>query len=276
METNIILCGVGGQGILSISVVIDMAALKTGLTFKQAEVHGMSQRGGEVISHLRVADHPVHSDLVPKGAGTLVLSVEPLECLRYVDFLSPDGAVVTAAEPFVNIPDYPEVAKVLEAVAKLKTHVLVPADGLAREAGTAKAANMVLLGAASPFLGIKDEVLEKAIEELFARKGEKVQKTNVNAYRAGKAAGEAYRACLKAEVPSKAARALVGRLAKGELSPNAVPHWKALFASPMGDDVVAALEAKGADRVKGDADLPKQILAVGKAGKVAEMLFAKA
>jgi len=276
METNIILCGVGGQGILSISVVIDMAALATGLQFKQAEVHGMSQRGGEVISHLRVADHPVHSDLVPKGAGTLVLSVEPLESLRYVDFLAPEGAVVTAAEPFVNIPDYPETAQVLEAVSKLKTHVLVPADGLAREAGTAKAANMVLLGAASPYLGIADEVLEKAIAELFARKGEKVQTTNVAAFRAGKAAGAAYRECLKAELPSRAARALVGHLAKGVLAPDALPHWKALFASPLGDEVVAALEAKGPDRVQGGAELPKGILAVGKGGKIAEALFAKA
>ena len=276
METNIILCGVGGQGILSISVAIDMAALSGGLQFKQAEVHGMSQRGGEVISHLRVADHPIHSDLVPKGAGTLVLSVEPLESLRYVDFLSPDGAVVAAAEPFVNIPDYPEVAGVLDAVSKLKNHVLIPADGLAREAGTAKAANMVLLGAASPFLGIQEESLEKAIEQLFARKGEKVQKTNVSAFRAGKAAGEAYRSCLKAEIPSRAARALAGRVEKGVLSPNAIPHWKALLSSPLGEDVLAALEAKRPERVRGDADLPKAILAQAKAGKVAEMLFAKA
>ena len=176
----------------------------------------------------------------------------------------------------MNIANYPEPAKILDAIAGLKNHVLVPADGLAREAGTAKAANMVLLGAASPFLGMKDEVLEDCIRELFQKKGEKVQKTNVEAFRAGKAAGEAYRACLKAEIDSRAARALVGRLAKGVLAPNAVPHWKALFASPLGPDAVAALEAKGVERVKGEAELPKAILATGKAGKIAEMLFPKA
>jgi indolepyruvate ferredoxin oxidoreductase beta subunit len=276
METNIILCGVGGQGILSISVVVDMAALKQGWHFKQAEVHGMSQRGGEVISHLRVADHPIHSDLVPKGSGTLILSVEPMESLRYVEYLGPEGALVSSVDPFVNISNYPDHQQVLEAIASLKTHVLVPADGLAREAGSGKAANMVLLGAASPWLGIKDELVEAGIQELFARKGERIQNTNVAAFRAGKAAGEAYRACLKAEIPSRAARALVGRLEKGVLAPNAIPHWKALFAGPMGPDVIAAMEARGAERVKGEADLPKAILASGKAGKVGEMLFPKA
>jgi indolepyruvate ferredoxin oxidoreductase beta subunit len=253
-----------------------MAALKQGWHFKQAEVHGMSQRGGEVISHLRLADHPIHSDLVPKGAGTLVLSVEPLESLRYVDYLSPEGALVSAVEPFVNIADYPEVPKILSAISGLKNHTLVPADGLAREAGTAKAANMVLLGAASPFLGMKDEVIEAGIKELFARKGEKVQKINVDAFRAGKAAGEAYRDCLKAGIDSRAARSLVGRLEKGLLAPNAIPHWKALFANALGADVISALEAKGPERVKGEADLPKAILAAGKASKVGEMLFPKA
>ncbi len=276
METNIILCGVGGQGILSISVVVDMAALEQGWHFKQAEVHGMSQRGGEVISHLRYADHPLHSDLVPRGAGTLVLSVEPLESLRYVDYLGPDGAVVSSVDPFVNVPNYPELGKVLDAISSLKTHVLIPAEGLAREAGTAKAANMVLLGAATPWLGIKDSVLEGCINQLFARKGEKVQKTNIDAFRAGKAACEGYRACLKAEIASRPARALVGRLERGVLTPNALPHWKALFASPLGADVIAALEAKGPQRLKGDAELPKAVLAEGKASRVAELLFPKA
>lgn len=272
METNIILCGVGGQGILSISVVIDMAALKHGLHFKQAEVHGMSQRGGEVVSHLRVADHPIHSDLVPKGAAGLVLSVEPMESLRYVDYLGPEGAVVSSVDPFVNINDYPDVAKVLDAISGLPTHILVAAESLAREAGTAKAANIVLLGAASPFIGLTDAVLEESIRELFARKGEKVQNTNIAAYRAGKAAGEAYRACLRAEIPSRAARALVGRLQKGVLPTDALPAWRAVFAAPIGAVVVAALEAKGPARIKGEAALAQALLASGE-GQVASLLF---
>lgn len=192
METNIILAGVGGQGILSISYVIDMAALKQGLSFKQAEVHGMSQRGGAVQSHLRIADHPIYSDLVPKGRGTLILSVEPLESLRYLEYLAPGGMVVTNVTPYVNIPDYPKIETVLEAIGRLPHHIIVEAESLARKAGSARAQNMVLLGAASPYLGIREELLEASILEAFARKGEKVQQMNVDAFRAGKSAGQTY------------------------------------------------------------------------------------
>lgn len=186
METNIILAGVGGQGILSISYVIDMAAARSGLQFKQAEVHGMSQRGGAVYSHLRIADHDIHSDLVPKGRADLVLSIEPLESLRYVEYLSPTGAVVTATEPFANIADYPDVQAILDEVARLPKAVLVPAEKLARKAGSARAANMVLLGAASPYLGLSPEMLEQCILATFERKGDKVQKTNIAGFRAGR------------------------------------------------------------------------------------------
>ena len=192
METNIILAGVGGQGILSISYVIDMAALKQGLEFKQAEVHGMSQRGGAVQSHLRIADHLLHSDLVPRGRGTLILSVEPLESLRYLDYLATDGMVVSNVTPYVNIGDYPDIEELLATIGRLPRHIMIEAESLARQAGTARAQNMVLLGAASPYLGIREELLEESIEETFARKGEKVQKMNIDAFRAGKAAGQAY------------------------------------------------------------------------------------
>ncbi|MBI5545377.1 MAG: indolepyruvate oxidoreductase subunit beta, partial [Deltaproteobacteria bacterium] len=182
METNIILAGVGGQGILSISFVIDTAALAQGLQFKQSEVHGMSQRGGEVQSHLRVCDRPIHSDLIPKGAATLVLSVEPLESLRYVEYLSPTGTVVASVDPFDNLPDYPDLERILDAIAALPSHSLLHTERLAREAGSAKAQNMVLLGAASPYLGIEEELIEGAIGKAFAAKGDKVQRTNVDAF----------------------------------------------------------------------------------------------
>lgn len=205
METNIVLCGVGGQGILSISIALDLAATRLGWYIKQAEVHGMSQRGGEVVSHLRYADHPIRSEVIPRGVANLVLSVEPLEALRYVPLLAPDGAVVTSADPFRNIPSYPDLGEVHAAIAREPNHVLLPAEALAREAGTAKAANMVLLGAASPWLGMPDDVVEEAIRELFAPKGEKVQETNVKAFRSGKAAGAAYRASRLAGTPTVAA-----------------------------------------------------------------------
>jgi indolepyruvate ferredoxin oxidoreductase beta subunit len=273
METNIILAGVGGQGILSISYVIDMAAATQGLQFKQAEVHGMSQRGGEVQSHLRLADHPIHSDLVPKGSATLVLSVEPLESLRYVEYLSPEGAVVSSIDPFVNIPDYPAIEQVLDAIGSLKHHTLVHAEALAREAGSAKAQNMVLLGAASRLLGIKEELLEDSMSKAFARKGEKVQKTNLEAFRAGRAADQAYQACLKAGIPARATRALVGRLAKGVLAADAVPRWKELLTGPMGSDLLAILSGKEPGKISGSPEIPQVLATQGQGSKIAEVLF---
>jgi len=259
METNIILAGVGGQGIVSISFVIDMAAIWQGLRFKQAEVHGMSQRGGAVISHLRVSDQVIHSDLVPKGRGSLILAIEPVESLRYVDYLSPQGAVVSSTDPFVNVPDYPEVDRILDTIATLPKHTLVAADRLARQAGSGRAQNMVLLGAATPYLGIEEELLERGIREAFAAKGEKIQKTNIDAFRSGKAAGQAYRDCLEAGMTSKQARVLVGRCLGGVLAPEAVPVWKDLFSQPAGAAVLDTLGSQSLGKVTGTLEVAKNI-----------------
>lgn len=275
METNIILAGVGGQGIVSISYVIDMAAIKQGLSFKQAEVHGMSQRGGAVISHLRVSDGVIYSDLVPKGSGTIILSVEPLESLRYIDYLSPAGMVVSSTDPYVNIPDYPELDRVLDVIATLPNHVLVAAERLARQAGSARAQNMVLLGAASPYLGLRDELLEQGISEAFRAKGEKIQKTNIDAFRAGKAACEAYRKCIAAGIQSRHARVLVGRLSGGMLAGDATALWKEIFESPVGQVVVGILASDVSGKVGGTADVPRGITAAGGSAKenAAALLF---
>jgi indolepyruvate ferredoxin oxidoreductase beta subunit len=275
METNIILAGVGGQGILSISFVIDMAALKQGLQFKQAEVHGMSQRGGAVSSHLRLSDKTIHSDLVPRGSGTLVLAVEPLESLRYIDYLSPQGTVVTGTDPFINIPDYADIDKVLDKVASLPSHTLIPADRLARQAGTAKAQNMVLLGAASPYLDLPEALLEEGIREAFARKGEKVQDTNIAAFRAGRAAGQAYRACIGAGISSRHARLLVGRLVDGKLSADALDPWKHVFAGPVAEPIDALLSSKSPGKIVGDSEIPKTLATMGESArdKLRELLF---
>ena len=263
METNIILAGVGGQGIVSISFVIDMAAIWQGLQFKQAEVHGMSQRGGAVISHLRISDSTIHSDLVPKGTAKLVLSIEPIESLRYVDFLSPSGTLVAGTDPFVNISDYPDVNQILDAIATLPSHTLVSADRLARQAGSGRAQNMVLLGAASPYLGLQTELLERGIREAFAAKGEKIQKTNIEAFRSGMAAGEAYRGALEIGMKSRHARALVGRLAGGKLAPDAAVAWKGLFDQPVGAAVLEVLTAQTPGRIQGTAAVPKSVAAAG-------------
>jgi indolepyruvate ferredoxin oxidoreductase beta subunit len=188
MKYDLILAGVGGQGILSIAFVVDNAALKAGVHFKQSEVHGMAQRGGAVSSHLRLADKPIFSDLVPLQGADMILSVEPMEALRYKEYLKPAGVFVTSSAPFVNIPDYPAPEAVLATLSERQGTVLVDADALAKAAGSARSQNMVMLGAASPRLPLSQEILEEFIGVLFGKKGEKVVEANVKAFRAGRAA----------------------------------------------------------------------------------------
>jgi indolepyruvate ferredoxin oxidoreductase beta subunit len=190
MKQDIILAGVGGQGILSIAFVIDNAALAEGLQFKQAEVHGMAQRGGAVQSHLRLSSERIWSDLIPKGEADMILSVEPLEALRYFDYLKPDGIVVTSSTPYKNIPDYPDLDKLLAAVRKARRSVVVDSEKVAKEAGTSKAQNIVMLGAASPFLVLKEESLRSLVEALFKPRGPAMVEANLKAFELGrKAAG---------------------------------------------------------------------------------------
>jgi indolepyruvate ferredoxin oxidoreductase beta subunit len=234
VERNIILAGVGGQGILSIAYVIDNAALEGDLHFKQAEVHGMAQRGGAVQSHLRIADHPVRSDLIPEGAADLILSVEPLEALRYLRYLRPDGVVVAASSPHVNIPDYPPIESVHERLLALPRVVLVDADRLARRAGTPRASNMVLLGAATDHVGLPPERLERWTAQLFARKGEVLVARNVAAFRAGRAVSAFFTACVDAGMSRADTLALTTRLAGSDTDLAAAPLWAAAFAGPHG------------------------------------------
>ena len=190
MKQDIILAGVGGQGILSIAFVIDNAALQEGLSFKQAEVHGMAQRGGAVQSHMRLSDGPVFSDLIPKGDADMILSVEPLEAVRYFEYLRPDGIVVASSTPYRNIPDYPDTDQVLAAVRRADRHVIVDSERLAKEAGTSKAQNMVVLGAAAEFLILKEKSLRTYIEKLFKSKGPAVVEANLKAFDLGKKAAK--------------------------------------------------------------------------------------
>ncbi len=187
MKTDIILAGVGGQGILSIATAIGAAALKNGLNVKQAETHGMSQRGGAVVSHMRISDKPIYSDLIPEGEADLILSVEPMEALRYLPFLSEKGYIVTNTTPFLNIPNYPNTENVLKELQAQERVVAIDADKIAAELGSKLASNMVMLGAGSPFLNhIEFEALEKGIIDLFSRKGDAVVDTNLAAIRAGR------------------------------------------------------------------------------------------
>lgn len=189
MKYDIILCGVGGQGGISVSVVVAKAAMSEGLRVKQSEVHGMAQRGGEVLAHLRLSDSEPASPTIPLGSASLILSFEPLEALRYLPWLSKDsGTVISATSPIKNISNYPDIDAVIAEIKALPRAVLLDADALAREAGNVKAANMVLVGAAVKYLPLKPESLEQAIAELFARKGEAVVQANLKAFRHGREA----------------------------------------------------------------------------------------
>lgn len=185
MKTDIILSGVGGQGILSIAAAIGEAALKEGLYMKQAEVHGMSQRGGDVQSNLRLSDRPIASDLIPLGHADLIISLEPMESLRYLPYLNKEGWLVTNSQPFINIPNYPDLEKVKAELDKLPHKVVLDVEAIAKEAGSMRAANIVMLGAATPFLGIEYEKIEDGVRRIFARKGEEIVAMNLKALKAG-------------------------------------------------------------------------------------------
>lgn len=185
MKTDIILAGVGGQGILSIATILGTAALSEGLYLKQAEVHGMSQRGGDVMSCLRLSSEPIASDLIPMGGADIIVSLEPMEALRYVQWLSPQGWIVTNTVPFVNIPNYPEMDAVMAALESRDNVISFDMDTTAKEVATPRASNMVLLGAASLLCGIETEKIEDGIRTVFGAKGEKIVESNLAAFRAG-------------------------------------------------------------------------------------------
>ncbi|MBQ7490812.1 MAG: indolepyruvate oxidoreductase subunit beta [Bacteroidales bacterium] len=186
MKIDIILAGVGGQGILSIANIVGYAAIKKGLYMKQAEVHGMSQRGGDVQSHFRLADYEIASDLIPMGQADLIISVEPMESLRYLPWLGPEGWLITNDQRFVNIPNYPDEALLKAELDKLPRKVVINADQIAKDLGSARSANMVILGAASPFIKIDFESIENAVRDVFGRKGEDVVNVNLACLRAGR------------------------------------------------------------------------------------------
>ncbi|MBN1250898.1 MAG: indolepyruvate oxidoreductase subunit beta [Bacteroidales bacterium] len=186
MKTDIILAGVGGQGILTIAATIGTAALQNNLHIKQSEVHGMSQRGGDVQSHLRISDKPIASDLIGNGSADIIIAVEPMEGLRYLPFLSKNGWLVTNSTPFINISNYPDNQDITNEIKSIKNHIIIDADAMAKEIKASRSSNIVVLGAASPFLNIKFEDLEKAIRTIFERKGEEIVNINLKALKLGR------------------------------------------------------------------------------------------
>ena len=186
MKSDIVLAGVGGQGILTIATILGAAALAENLYLKQAEVHGMGQRGGDVQSNLRISSDPINSDLIPLGGADLIVSLEPMEALRYLPFLSKKGWIVTNTEPFVNIDNYPEMEAVMNELGNCPNVVAFNMDELAKEVATARSSNLVLLGAASPFIDIEPSKIEDAIRTVFGPKGDKIVESNIGAFRAGR------------------------------------------------------------------------------------------
>lgn len=186
MKTDIVLAGVGGQGILSIATILGVAALKEGLNIKQAEVHGMSQRGGDVQSNLRISSSNIASDLIPSGKADLILSLEPMEALRYLTSLHKNGWIVTSTAPFINIDNYPAMEEVEKELKKGGNLIAFDMEAMAKETSSPRSSNMVLLGAASPFIEIEPEKIEDAIRSVFSSKGESIVDSNLKAFRSGR------------------------------------------------------------------------------------------
>ncbi|NLK46367.1 MAG: indolepyruvate oxidoreductase subunit beta [Treponema sp.] len=185
MTYDILLVGVGGQGVLSLAAIIAESAMKEGLKVRQSEVHGMSQRGGGVQAHLRISDSVIASDLIPSGKADMILSMEPLESLRYLTWLKPEGVVVTSAEPFINIDNYPATETIYATIKKMPKAYIVKTSELAKEAGNVKTENMVLIGAALKYLPLKKETIEKSVHNRFAIKDPKLVDINMKALELG-------------------------------------------------------------------------------------------
>lgn len=186
MKKDIILCGVGGQGILSIATIIGEAATKAGINLKQAEVHGMSQRGGDVQSNLRLSTENIYSDLIPQAGADMVISMEPMEALRYLPYLSANGTIVTNDKPFINIPNYPDQEALIAELSAIPSVIKCDIESIAKNAGNARSANIVLLGMAAPYIEILSvEQLRNAVAVIFATKGENVVEANLKAFDTG-------------------------------------------------------------------------------------------
>ncbi len=190
MKKDIILAGVGGQGILSIATIIGDAAMSRGMNIKQAEVHGMSQRGGDVHSHLRISDAPIASDLIPQGGADIVIAMEPMEALRYKASLRPDGWIVCCSQPFVNIPNYPDIETIRAELRSFGKTILIDADKMAKDNSMPRGVNMILLGAASGVLELDIETLSQSVRHIFASKGDSVVASNIAALKLGAASAE--------------------------------------------------------------------------------------
>jgi len=243
MKFDLIIGGVGGQGILSIAFVIDNSALKSGLYFKQSEVHGMAQRGGAVSSHLRIGSDPIFSDLVALGSAEMLMAVEPMEALRYKDYLKRGGIVVSNIVPVINIPEYPEHKDLISGLLSFQKLVLINADKIAKEASSPRAQNMAILGAASPYLPLRQEIMEEFIGILFSDKGDKLIQINLNAFRFGLANGRFFTACLEKRSDPTSVLELMDHLDSGAMKAESASAWSKVLSSPIASELSALFQS---------------------------------
>ena len=186
MKKDIILSGVGGQGILTIATIIGEAATNSGLMLKQADVHGMSQRGGDVQSNLRHSDKEIASDLIALGCADMIISLEPMEALRYLPYLNKNGWIITSSSPIKNIPNYPEEETLLAELKSFANVILLDVEKIAKENNMPKCSNVILLGAAAHVLNIiTPEQLREGIGRVFAAKGGTIVEMNNKAFDIG-------------------------------------------------------------------------------------------
>jgi indolepyruvate ferredoxin oxidoreductase, beta subunit len=241
MNFDLVLAGVGGQGVLSIAWVLDHAGHRAGWHLKQSEVHGMAQRGGAVSAFVRMSSQPVASDLIAAGTASLIVAVEPLEALRYTGLLRPDGAVVTDITPMVNIDNYPEFGALCQVLFAVPNLVAVDATRLAQAAGAVKAQNTVVLGAAAPLLPLSAEDIEVQLHALFAPKGDRIVQANLRAFRVGYAASGFVRALRDAGVPMARVARASARLAFGPhpVDSELVAAWAARLLGEKGEETAA-------------------------------------
>jgi indolepyruvate ferredoxin oxidoreductase beta subunit len=186
---NIVIAGVGGQGVLMASKVLAESALASGLDVKQNEVHGMAQRGGSVISFVRIGDQ-VHSPVVMPGTADLLISFEPLEALRYSHYLKPGGRLVynkvsiNPSTVAAGLAVYPGDVEQQIAAVCAEAHG-IEALSIAREAGNGKAVNMVMVGTVMKHLPLEEAVITEVVKQLSQGKGVDV---NLKALAGGAAA----------------------------------------------------------------------------------------
>jgi indolepyruvate ferredoxin oxidoreductase beta subunit len=183
---GIIVAGVGGQGALTLAQLILGAAWKSKYHVLQSEVHGMSQRGGAVNAHILFDIVPVTSPVVMEGDAEFLISMEPLEALRYLPFMSKTGIMIVSAHPFKNMDNYPDVELILNELKSIDGVTLIDTEKYSKELDYKNAGNMILLGSLSNHLPFEDSIWEKIISERFNDKGTKVIEQNIRAFNFGK------------------------------------------------------------------------------------------